>query len=149
MSANLRTTHRCIQEPGRLALRIMKTLLPLALTILSACASAPAPQTVAQFRSTIPTCSGPEDCRAKWEAAQIWVSRNAGMKIQTVTDVLIETYNPTGGDPSLGVRVVKEPLGGGAYRLVVTLWCDNLFGCVPDPWQKALEFNRAVGAVKP
>lgn len=117
--------------------------------LLTSCAAGPSPQTVAQFRNTIPTCSGEADCKAKWEAAQLWVVHNAGFKIQTATDVLIETYNPTGGSPSLAARVTKEPLGGGKYQIVVFVWCDNVFGCVPDSWQAALAFNRVVGAARP
>jgi len=116
---------------------------------LCSCASGPSPQTVAQFRNTIPTCDGDADCKAKWEAAQLWVVHNAGFKIQTATDVLIETYNPTGGSPSLAARVTKEPLGGGRYKLVVYVWCDNVFGCVPDGWQAAINFNQVVGAAHP
>src|ERR1700709_1187437 len=121
----------------------------LSAVLLSSCAAGPSPQTVEQFKSTIPTCSGDADCKAKWEAAQLWVVHNAGFKIQTAPDVLIETYNPTGGSPSLGARVTKEPMGGGQYKIVVYVWCDNPFGCVPNGWQAAINFNQTVGAAKP
>ncbi len=121
----------------------------IAMLVLSACAAGPSPQTVAQFRSTIPTCSGEADCKAKWEAAQLWIVHNAGFKIQTATDVLIETYNPTGSSPSLAARVTKEPLGGGQYKIVVYVWCANMFGCVPDGWQAAINFNQVVAAARP
>lgn len=132
----------------------MKNMLLAALTAvaLSGCATVPDAERAAmmeQINKTIPTCVGAEDCNAKWEAAQLWVVHNAAYKIQTATNVLIETYNPSQHSPSLAARVTKEPQGGGKYRLLVALWCDNMFGCVPDAYAKALEFNNAVGAAKP
>jgi hypothetical protein len=136
---------------GPLRLGVLATVLVVGITALvtGGCAAGPSPQVVQQFQNTIPTCSGDADCKAKWEAAQLWVVHNAGFKIQTATDVLIETYNATGGSPSIAARVTKEPLGGGRYRLVVFVTCDNMFGCVPDSWQAALNFNQVVGAATP
>jgi hypothetical protein len=67
------------------------------------------------------------NCKAVWERAQYWVATHAGMKIQTVTDVLIQTYNP-GEDPSYGFIVTKQPLDG-SYRIVIQSMCQSLFGC--------------------
>lgn len=125
--------------------------LLIALFTLSGCAAQmqQAQENRERFERNIPTCEGEEDCRAKWEAAQVWVTKNAGYKIQNATSVLIETYNATGGSVQLSVRVVKEPLGGGRYKFVVSTWCDNIFGCSPDSWQAAHDFNRVVGAAVP
>lgn len=131
----------------------MKKLIGvMGLILASGCATMPDPQRQAmmdEINRTIPVCSGETDCNAKWEAAQIWVARNADYKIQLATSVLIETYNSTNGSPSIAAKVTKEPLGGGKYRLLVAVWCDNMFGCVPNAYGKALEFNKTVGAAKP
>lgn len=119
---------------------------------LSGCAISPSmdeQMNRAEFERTIPTCDGEQDCNAKWEAAQLWVVHNTGYKIQTATNVLIETYNPVDQRASLAAQVTKEPLGGGRYKIVARLRCGNMFGCVPDPWSAAMDFNRAVGAAKP
>lgn len=124
----------------------------LVATLMGGCAITPNPQRQAmmdEINRTIPVCSGTEDCNAKWEAAQLWVVHNASYKIQTATTVLIETYNPAPSSPSLAARITKEPLGGGKYRILVALWCDNMFGCVPSAYDKAIEFNKAVSAVTP
>ena len=121
-------------------------------SLLTSCATTPSPALQAkqaEFNQTIPVCTDEKDCKAKWEAAQIWIVRNSGYKIQTATDVLLQTYNPTGGDPKIGVQAVKEPLGGGRYRIVVKVYCDNIFGCVPNSWDAAIDFNRVVGAATP
>lgn len=102
----------------------------------------------AEFERTIPTCSGGEDCTAKWEAAQLWVVHNAGYKIQTSTSVLIETYSPH-NTKSIGVQVTKEPLGGGKYKILANIWCDSLIGCNPDVWDAAMNFNKTVSAAAP
>ncbi|WP_296643152.1 hypothetical protein [Thiobacillus sp. 65-1402] len=119
---------------------------------LSGCATTADPQRQAvlnEINRTIPTCAGADDCNVKWEAAQLWVVHNARYKIQTATNVLIETYNPADSSPYLAARVTKEPLGGGKYRMLVTVWCDNWIGCIPDQYEKALDFNRTVAAAKP
>ena len=87
------------------------------------------------------------DCKAKWEAAQLWVIHHAAFKIQVANDVLIETYNATDGDPKLAARVTKEPIGGGKYRILIVLNCANIFGCVPDAESMAIAFNSAMSVV--
>lgn len=101
------------------------------------------------FEKSKPTCSGEADCKVKWDAAQLWVIHNAGFKIQNITDVLIETYNPTKGSPNLAAMVTKEPKGKGRYEIDVTLTCANDYGCTPDVWKAGIDFNRTVAAAKP
>jgi hypothetical protein len=124
----------------------------VAAMVLTACAGTGGTNVAAkraQVEATIPTCVTPEECEFKWAAARRWILENAGFKLQNVTADFLETYNPTSGSPSLAARVVKEPLGGGRYRLVVTLWCDNMFGCVPNAWDAALGFNQYVNGSAP
>lgn len=128
---------------GKLFLSVMLVVL----ATQAGCASGAITQVnKAEFENTIPVCDGESDCKAKWEAAQLWIVHNAGFKLQTVTDVLLETFNPGPSDARIAVRVTKEPLGGSRYRLLVFVWCNNIFGCVPDGWTAALNFNREVGA---
>ena len=112
----------------------------------------------AEFKRTIPTCSGTKDCNAKWEAAQLWVVHNAGWKVQNQSSALIETYDAVNShrddrhsdrSTAISIRVTKEPLGQGRYQLLAYVWCDNSFGCTPDEWDAALAFNRAIGKVSP
>lgn len=98
------------------------------------------------FQQTIPYCYDESDCKEKWSAAQVWVAQNCRMKIQVATDSIIETYNPVPrGTTNLAARVLKEPVGGGKYRIIITTWCDNMFGCHPDTWDAAINFNEYVG----
>lgn len=133
-------------------MKIQSRIAAVGCTLLlgASCASAPSPQVQAkraEFERTIPTCAAEKDCEAKWEAAQVWVVKNAGYKIQTATNVLIETYNSIGSSTDVAVRVLKEPLGSGSYRFVVNVWCANIFGCFPNPWDAALDFNRTLNSV--
>lgn len=122
----------------------------LAITALSGCATT-ADQAARKDEviRTAPTCSGEADCSAKWETAQLWVAKHAAYKIQTVTNVLIQTYNPDATSTYLAAVAVKEPLGGGAYVIHVNLWCNNLFGCTPDRYEAMMAFNIAVANAKP
>lgn len=103
----------------------------------------------AQLEQTTPVCLDEKDCKAKWEAAQIWIVRHAGYKLQITTDVLLQTYNATDASRSIAVQATKESLGGGKYKILVNVSCDNIFGCVPNQWDAALDFNRVVGAATP
>ena len=100
----------------------------------------------ARIEETRPTCDGEKDCFAKWEAAQLWVVKHAGMKLQTTTSVLIETYNSTG---DLAMSVTKEPLGGGKYRIVAHATCANVFACSQAPVDAILNFNHDIAAAIP
>lgn len=125
--------------------------LVLSIVFIAGCASQKraAQENRDKFNQTIPICVDERDCTAKWEAAQLWIVHNAGYKLQTVTNVLLETYNATGSRTNLAVRVTKEPLGEGKYKILVRTWCDNIFGCQPDSWAAALDFNQKIGAVTP
>lgn len=98
---------------------------------------------------TIPTCSSDADCKAKWSAAQVWVSQNAGLAIKTVTDVLIQTDKAVDHNPALAMTVTREPVGDGTFRIIMAATCDNIFGCSQDPWAKILEFQKVINAVTP
>ena len=74
------------------------------------------------------------------------MTKNAAYKVQVITSVLIETYNPTEHSTSIAARVTREPLGNGRYKFVVQVYCDNMFGCRPDVLDAQLDFNRYVGS---
>jgi hypothetical protein len=100
--------------------------------------------------ATIPTCDGTEDCAAKWNAARTWVMQHAGYKIQTTTDVVIQTFEAVdSSDRALMATVRKESIGAGKYRIVAQLSCRNMFGCATNPGKATLNFNRTVAATAP
>ena len=122
----------------------------LACAVLAGCATM-TPQQEAQFQqqmaTTQPHCMSQRQCEAAWSAARNWVNGNCGMKIQTMTDSYIETYNSVGSDPTLACRVTKDPDAAGGYSLSISVSCANLFGCVPDAHKAALAFNTEVKAI--
>lgn len=126
--------------------------IALLTSMLTGCASVPNAEQQArqaEIDKTIPTCANKDDCSAKWDAAQLWIVHHAAYKIQTATNVLIETFNPSNSDTGLAARVTKEPMGAGKYKILVSLWCDNIFGCIPDTYSSALDFNKTVSAAAP
>lgn len=100
---------------------------------------------------TIPVCDGEKDCAAKWEAAQLWVSQNAGYKIQISSNVIIETYNSQ--DSTLAASITKEPLGSGKYKIIAKIWCSyedqGPYSCRPYSLDATLDFNAKVTAATP
>lgn len=90
------------------------------------------------------TCTKGDDCEEKWSRAVAWISQNSSYKIQTQTDSLIQTFNPTGSSPSSGFLVNKFALGKGIYQITMSSACNNAFGCIPDAQELRASFNRFV-----
>ena len=95
--------------------------------------------------SVAPMCEG-ADCTDMWQRAQLWVANHSKWKIQTATDVLIETFNPIGYQPSYGFSVTREPLGNGRYRISMALHCGNPLGCDPKATDVLAAFNYYVAS---
>jgi len=96
------------------------------------------------FATEAPVCDGVEDCSAKWDAAQLFVVKNSDLKLQTATSVILETYSPRRSSTQIAMRVTKEPIGGGRYKIVAEVFCVNIFGC-REPSAKIIErFNAEV-----
>lgn len=69
------------------------------------------------------------NCPDLWSKAQVWIVKHAMMKIQTATDTVIQTYNPVNNMPVYAFTILKEPIGGGRFRISMSLVCGNMFGC--------------------
>jgi hypothetical protein len=131
--------------------RAIATLFLVAIGVTGCAMPPPNPATQAkldEIQRTVPVCSNERECNEKWEVAQLWVVKNAGYKIQTATNVLIQTYNPSNSRVEIAVQVTKEPLGGGRYQFIAKAWCDNMFGCSLNRFDAVLSFNRAVNVVQ-
>jgi hypothetical protein len=121
--------------------RLLVSVLVLTLT---ACATPVDPAKRAYAQETIPKCFSDRECELKWAAARKWVLDHSPFKMKTVTPDYLETYGPMPNDPSITMRVSKEPIKTGGYRIVVGVWCDNMFGCTPNAWDTAIRFNKDV-----
>ena len=134
-------------------MRFISIAAPLIFLVFAGCAVDPAVQAAHQAKleemeKTTPICNGEKDCAAKWEMAQFWVSRNSEYKIQTSTNVIIETYSSP--DRRIDVRVTKEPMGGGKYKIVAQVGCNyRINSCMRDELDAILDFNRQVSAATP
>jgi len=83
-------------------------------------------------------------CKVAWERTQFWIAKHSPMKIQTATDVLVTTYNPTGNN-AYGFTATREPLAGGQYRITIKAFCqDVLTPCNPRNEEVVAAFNYYV-----
>lgn len=117
---------------------IRLTLAALTAALVSGCASiddpgSPLAAALEQTNGTplLVECSG--NCKTEWERAQLWLVKHSAWKIQSATDVLLQTYSPVNSEPSYGFIITKEPIAGGRYNINMSLHCGNLFGCSPRP----------------
>ena len=120
--------------------------------ILSGCATV-SPQQKQIWRETGPVCFTKPDCDAKWAAARNWVQENAGYKIETYSDNLIETYHPPDASPKIAASVSKTPDGtsseGNQINVIeIKVWCTKTFGCIPTVDESILKFNQYVSSVQ-
>lgn len=121
---------------------IFKATSIFAALSLSACAT-PGP---VKAIAPAPVCATPAQCSAEWAEARTFVLQNAGYKIQTYSSDFMQTYNATDESTSLAATVNKQPVPGGAYKIVASFSCDNMFGCFPNAGTTLDQFNRAVAA---
>ncbi|HCL6832364.1 TPA: PDZ domain-containing protein [Klebsiella pneumoniae] len=98
----------------------------------------------AEIDRTTPYCSSQKQCDAAWAAARQWVNQNCGMKIQNYSSDYIETYNSPANSAAIACQVTKNPLPTGASSINVRISCSNMFGCVPDVYQAAINFNKYI-----
>lgn len=123
----------------------MKRFALILAVALSACASnPPPPRAVVEAAEKPLICTGGEQCKTYWQRAVFYVNQNSTLKVQTQTDDLIQTFSPTGGTTRVGYNISREPLQGGAFRLWVKVWCDNMFGCDPDIYREMARVKKYV-----
>jgi hypothetical protein len=103
----------------------------------------------AMIKATTPYCTGESDCKAKWSAARIWVVKHAEYKIQTASDLLIQTVGPFDYQGDLAASVTKEPMGAGKYAIKAVIRCGSNEGCMPDAQKSLFDFNQTVNAAHP
>jgi hypothetical protein len=125
------------------------TLALLPVSLLSGCAN---PQQKASeqeaLNKSIPVCFGEEDCATMWSAARRWVLSNSKFKMRHMTDDFIETENSVNNaSTDLAFRVILDtPPQKHTKGILVSAWCNNMFGCVPKSFDSAMKFNEYVKA---
>ena len=114
--------------------------------LIVGCASEPYVPTpkVAEAAATPVICEGKDACEVMWSKAQIWVSENAGYKIQIATDSIIETYTARDYSQGYAVRMTKMPIGGGKYELSLNINCGYPALCSERPIIFQARFRRAM-----
>lgn len=121
-------------------------ILAVAMTVaVSGCVSqAQRASNQAAMNESVPVCETTKQCDVAWSAATSWVTEHCAMKLQTVTDSLLQTYNSPPDSPELSCRVLKEKGPGGRSAVRISVGCANIFGCVPDRVASVLAFGSFV-----
>src|SRR6267143_6200735 len=121
--------------PARHLMKPLFAILSITATFvgLSACASTSAELTTAlapaaSIGTSVECDSG---CKIEWQRAQFWLGKHATTKVQTATDVVIQTYNPRPDAPEYSFSVTKEPIGGDRYKISAEAFCGSMLGCSP------------------
>jgi hypothetical protein len=126
---------------------LLALLSPVACLMPTTSASLAAALAPAASMGTTVECDS--GCTIPWQRAQVWVANHAPMKIQTATDVLLETYNVTSYEAKYTMTVTKTPLDTpGRYSISIGLSCANMFGCSPKESDVRLAFLYYVATGK-
>ncbi len=118
--------------------------------VASACVPLPNAKTNAmdaEIARTTPHCVSPRLCKAAWEGARDWVLAHCPMKIQTITDTYIQTYNTGEYSAQIECAVSKTMDPAGGNTITLSVGCNNLFGCDPGTRHAELSFNRYVDGI--
>ena len=65
--------------------------------------------------------------RYAWGRVQSFIGQHSSMKIQTVTDFVIQTYNPSENQVDFGYTVTKTPGPKGDFELSVNCFAGNSY----------------------
>lgn len=57
---------------------------------------------------SIVECKGEKSCKKAFALTQIYITQHSDMKLQIITDAVLETYNPTDPD-KLAIKAIKTP----------------------------------------
>ena len=89
-------------------------------------------------------CESKELCDKMWKKASFWVATNAGYKIQTANDVVIQTYNAPNYSMTWAFQVSREPLEGTKERIWLRPSCGSVPSCQEDRRTLAARFKTYV-----
>lgn len=107
--------------------------------VLSSCASGPSDPAAAT-----PVCESDAECRAMWNAAEMWIEHNTGRPVVEKTESFMSTDMDQSPGNYLSVRVEREPVNGSRWRIESQFYCAKKVGCDPSPWEAQQRFNRWV-----
>lgn len=121
-------------------------VIAMAATVSGCVSQAERASNQAAMNESVPVCETTKQCEVAWSAATTWVTEHCAMKLQTVTDSLLETYNSPPDSPQISCRVLKEKGPGGRAAVRISVGCANIFGCVPNSVDSVLAFGSFVKA---
>ena len=103
---------------------------------------------VADRAANRPVCATAAECDAAWASAVDWVGQHCAFKIQTRTDLLVETEGPLGApNTDVACRVERTPTPeAGSARLELFPSCGSWFDCNPEIVYLEAKFNDDVRA---
>jgi len=113
--------------------------------LVCACASpdvsAPPPQPI--------ICTVGADCDAKWSRAVAWIASNSTLKIQTKTDMIVQTAGPVRSEPIPAFTVTRVARWDGRYEIAFNGGCGNQSRCVPTIPEARARFTAFVLGEEP
>jgi hypothetical protein len=89
-------------------------------------------------------CAVGADCDAKWSRAVAWIAANSTLKIQTQTEMVVQTAGPVRSEPTPAFTVTKVARGDGRYEIAFNGGCGNPSRCVPTIPESRARFTEFV-----
>jgi hypothetical protein len=93
-------------------------------------------------------CKQGPDCDTKWSRALSWIATNSRWRIQTQTDLLIQTFNGVeDAETEPGYTITRLAKGAGAFEITFSGGCHNLFACIPSVAEQRAKFAAFVNSI--
>jgi hypothetical protein len=108
----------------------MRMLIAALVAVITGCAT-PIHPDVARQAETPLACKNKTECDLFWQRTQVGIAKHADWRIQTATDVVIQTFGPGAHSPSLAYMATRQNNSDGSGRISINANCDNMFGCQP------------------
>lgn len=113
------------------------------LTCLVACLAGCATPTYLATRPDPVLCISRGQCDAMWSRAQLFVLQKTPLRLQIVTDSVIQTYSPLSPyDPSLGFTITRESAVDGSAVIRLVAICGQSAACVPPASLAGQQFRE-------
>jgi hypothetical protein len=122
-----------------------KAMIALLCAAAAGCASQDQVSSQTMEQAVAPlTCTRKAQCDAWWQRAQVWISNHSAYKILTVTDSIIQTDGPSASRRDLAYEITKTPNNDGSATIGFAAHCNNMLGCLPNPWEAGANFKQFV-----
>lgn len=106
------------------------------------------PEILAEAQKPL-VCANKSDCDLYWQRAQAYINKHSAFRIDTVTDTVLSTYQPSTTSREVGYNLTRIPRADGTATIDVAVVCnERIMGCSPTATEETVSLKRFVQSGK-